>query len=72
MQRLADLLRKLKSRWLLSCDASPQCLDIFKGYEQIRIPIKYTVAGCLSRKLPVSWELLVKSKNLELPLKKAA
>lgn len=62
MQSVRDCLNGLQGRWILTCDDSPACRDIFAGLTLERVPIKYTTSRIKNGK--VSYELIVQSPNL--------
>ena len=66
MQRLRNRLDVMKGKWLLSCDNSPDCRDIFCGLKQVVIPIKYS-AGAMSVDREEKSELLVMSDDIIIP-----
>ncbi len=71
MERVRQRLDKLKGRWLLTCDDSPQCRRIFDSYPVHQMQIRYTT--CLSPTQKLSNEMLVIHPDLASDaLRKAA
>lgn len=66
MQRVRNRLDVMKGQWLLSCDNSQECREIFDGLRQIVIPIKYS-AGTNSKEREQKSELLVMSDGIVIP-----
>lgn len=64
MTRLRARLTTLRGRWMLSCDNSPQCRQVFAGLESVEIPIKYS-PGAIGAKRKQSSELLILSPGLD-------
>jgi len=66
MTRVCKRLKLLKGQWLLSCDNSDVCQNIFKGMRSVVIPIKYS-AGTNYQYRPSKSELLVMSDGIVMP-----
>jgi len=66
MQRVRDVLSKLKGKWILTCDNSPTCREIFSGLPQQSVPIRYSVYLAPGQPRRESSELIVHSPNLNL------
>lgn len=66
MTRVRNRLDVMKGKWLLSCDNSPICREIFEGFKWIEIPIKYSAGTNTSERTEKS-ELLVLSEGIEIP-----
>ncbi len=58
MQRVRNALYTLKGKWLLSCDGSDICREIFADFARVEIPFKYS-AGTGDRIRPEKAEMLV-------------
>ena len=65
MQRIRNRLDMVKGQWLLSCDDSPVCREIFGDLNLVSVPIKYS-AGTTSANRPQKAELLVASAGIDL------
>jgi DNA adenine methylase len=66
MERVRRRLDKLKAKWLLTCDDSPQCRRIFTGLPAKPIGIKYAL-GTIYGTPKTSGELLVMHPALATP-----
>ena len=51
-QEMADLLKKCKSKWLLSHDDCPELIEIFKGWADIKTieGVPYTINSIKGKK----------------------
>lgn len=58
MEMLRNALYSIKGKWLLSCDGSDICREIFADFAKIEVPFKYS-AGTGGRIRPVKSEMLV-------------
>lgn len=58
MEMLRNGLYTLKGKWLLSCDGSDICREIFSDFAKVEVPFKYS-AGTGDRIRPVKSEILV-------------
>ena len=58
MELLRNSLYTLKGKWLLSCDGSDICREIFSDFAKVEVPFKYS-AGTGSRIRPERSEMLV-------------
>jgi DNA adenine methylase len=65
MQRLRNRLDRAKGKWILSCDDSEICREIFADFDFISIPIKYS-AGTNTTERKQKAELLVVSDGIDL------
>lgn len=65
MQRLRNRTDIMKGKWLLSCDDSEVCREIFDGCNFISIPIRYS-AGTNYAGRPEKHELLIASDGIDL------
>jgi DNA adenine methylase len=59
MTRLRKRLGKLKAKWMLTCDDSPQCREIFSGLPAQKIAVKYALANKPKTKTRTFGELLI-------------
>ena len=58
MEMLRNSLYSIKGKWLLSCDGSDICREIFADFAKVEIPFRYS-AGTGDRIRPVKSEMLV-------------
>lgn len=58
MEMLRNSLYTIKGKWLLSCDGSDICREIFADFAKVEVPFKYS-AGTGSRIRPERSEMLV-------------
>lgn len=58
MEMLRNALYSIKGKWLLSCDGSDICREIFSDFAKVEVPFKYS-AGTGGRIRPVKSEMLV-------------
>lgn len=58
MEMLRNALYSIKGKWLLSCDGSDICREIFSDFAKIEVPFKYS-AGTGDRIRPEKSEMLV-------------
>ncbi|MBO6102105.1 MAG: hypothetical protein J6P03_02490, partial [Opitutales bacterium] len=63
MQILRNSLYSLKGKWLLSCDGSDICREIFADFAKIEVPFKYS-SGTQYVGRPVKSEMLVACDSL--------
>lgn len=71
MQRILTRAEKMKGQWMLSCDDSPACREIFAHHSFVQLPIKYASSGTAGQAKPTSWELLIVSPGLAEQMKAA-
>lgn len=64
MQRVRTRTDQMKGQWMLSCDDSPACREIFSDHTFVQLPIKYASSGAAGQAKPTSWELLILSPGL--------
>lgn len=62
--QVRDVLSELKGRWVLTCDDSPTCREIFAGLPQGKASIKYSIHLAPGKERRESGELIVCSPNL--------
>ena len=67
MEILRNKLYTLKGKWLLSCDGSDICREIFGDFARVEIPFKYS-AGTGDRVRPEKSEMIVACDTLAEPL----
>lgn len=60
--RMAELVRTIKGRMIISVNDHPEMRRIFGGMEMSVVPIKYTV-GNPNAKISPSAELIIRSSN---------
>lgn len=72
MERLRDRLTKMKGQWMLSCDDSPQCREIFAAFDFAELPIKYASSGANGGPKPTRYELLIMSRGISMEVDNAA
>lgn len=72
MERLRNRLRKMKGQWMLSCDDSPQCRELFASFDFEQLPIKYASSGTIGAAKPTRYELLVLSPGIAKEARNAA
>ena len=60
MSRLRDALARCRGQWLLTCDDSPECREIFAGFRSETLGNTYTLARAAPREVS---ELVVFSAN---------
>ena len=58
MEMLRNSLYTIKGKWLLSCDGSDICREIFSDFAKVEVPFKYS-AGTGDRIRPEKSEMLV-------------
>lgn len=71
MARLRNRCDQLVGSWILSCDDSPSCREIFDGHYFLQLPIRYP-SRRRNKEIPLSHELLILSPDLAAAQKKAA
>lgn len=63
MQRVRNTLYTLKGKWLLSCDGSDVCREIFADFAKVEIPFRYS-AGTQYKDRALKCEMLVACDEL--------
>ena len=58
MEMLRNSLYTIKGKWLLSCDGSDICREIFTDFAKVEVPFKYS-AGTGDRIRPERFEMIV-------------
>ena len=58
MEMLRNSLYTIKGKWLLSCDGSDICREIFTDFAKVEVPFKYS-AGTGDRIRPERSEMIV-------------
>ncbi len=64
LQRLRNRVVKLKGKWMLTINDSPQTREIFAGLPFEELAIRYSLGNRMVKQAKVSGELLVLSPNL--------
>ena len=65
MNRLRNRLERMQGKWLVSCDDSEICREIFDGFNFVSVPIKYS-AGTNTTQRKTKAELIVASDSIDL------